>query len=149
MRRNCILVTLPNIFILIAALFAGPLAYSHGGGMAPDSHESGDEQRPDPEQKRRQAEAQDAGKFSGEMHSQIMRSMGELQFTRTTGNVDRDFGSLIITHNQGAIEMAELELKYGKDPQMRTIAQKIVEGQRSDNKTIKEWIDKNRSLNSK
>ena len=33
-----------------------------------------------------------------------------------TGNPDRDFLAGMIPHHQGAIDMAEVELKHGKDP---------------------------------
>jgi uncharacterized protein (DUF305 family) len=39
---------------------------------------------------------------------------------------DRDFTLAMIPHHQGAIEMARLELRYGRDPRLRRLAQGIV-----------------------
>jgi Domain of unknown function (DUF305) len=43
-----------------------------------------------------------------------------------TGDVDRDFALSMIPHHQGAIDMAIAELRYGRNEQLRRIAQEIV-----------------------
>lgn len=43
-----------------------------------------------------------------------------------TGDTDRDFVSHMIPHHQGAVAMAEVELKHGKDPEMKRLAANIV-----------------------
>jgi hypothetical protein len=45
---------------------------------------------------------------------------------KPTGDVDRDFAAMMIPHHQGAIDMAIIELRYGKNEQLRRIAQEIV-----------------------
>ena len=45
---------------------------------------------------------------------------------KPSGDVDRDFVAMMIPHHQGAIEMARLELRYGRDPRLRRLAQGIV-----------------------
>jgi uncharacterized protein (DUF305 family) len=45
---------------------------------------------------------------------------------KQTGNIDRDFVALMVPHHQGAIDMAQAELRYGREPQLRRIAQEIV-----------------------
>ena len=47
-----------------------------------------------------------------------------------TGDPDRDFVTMMIPHHQGAIDMAKALLLYGKDPQMRRLAQEIITDQR-------------------
>ena len=42
------------------------------------------------------------------------------------GNPDHDFAAMMIPHHQGAIDMAKVELLYGKDPVLRRIAQEII-----------------------
>jgi uncharacterized protein (DUF305 family) len=41
-------------------------------------------------------------------------------------DVDRDFVAMMAPHHQGAVDMAVLELRYGKNEQLRRIAQEIV-----------------------
>jgi hypothetical protein len=43
-----------------------------------------------------------------------------------TGDVDRDFVAMMAPHHQGAIDMAQAELRYGHNEQLRRIAQEIV-----------------------
>jgi uncharacterized protein (DUF305 family) len=45
---------------------------------------------------------------------------------KPTGNIDRDFVATMVPHHQGAIDMAEAELRYGRKAQLRRIAQEII-----------------------
>jgi uncharacterized protein (DUF305 family) len=45
---------------------------------------------------------------------------------KPTGNIDRDFVAMMSPHHQGAIDMAISELRYGKNEQLRRIAQEII-----------------------
>ncbi len=49
-----------------------------------------------------------------------------------TGDVDRDFAAMMIPHHQGAIDMAVLELRYGRNEQLRRIAQEIIVDQQQE-----------------
>ena len=43
-----------------------------------------------------------------------------------TGDSDHDFAAMMIPHHQGAVDMAKVELLYGKDPVLRRLAQEII-----------------------
>ena len=43
-----------------------------------------------------------------------------------TGDPDHDFAAMMIPHHQGAVDMAKVELLYGKDPALRRLAQEII-----------------------
>jgi len=43
-----------------------------------------------------------------------------------TGNVDRDFVSMMVPHHQGAIDMAQAALSHGQNASLRRIAQEII-----------------------
>lgn len=49
-----------------------------------------------------------------------------------TGNQDVDFAMMMRIHHQGAIDMAQAELKAGKDPRMTKMARDIISAQRSE-----------------
>lgn len=49
-----------------------------------------------------------------------------------TGDPDRDFAAMMIAHHQGAVEMAEIELRFGRDERLRRLAQGIIVEQRQE-----------------
>jgi hypothetical protein len=60
--------------------------------------------------------------------TKMMISMG----IRPSGDVDSDFVSMMTPHHQGAIEMAEAELRYGRNEQLRRMAQEIIVTQQQE-----------------
>ncbi len=46
-----------------------------------------------------------------------------------TGDPDQDFVAGMLPHHQGAVDMAKVELLYGKDPVLRRLAQEIIVSQ--------------------
>jgi uncharacterized protein (DUF305 family) len=51
---------------------------------------------------------------------------------RPTGDVDHDFVAMMVPHHQGAINMAQAELQYGQNPQLKTIAEEIIVDQQQE-----------------
>jgi hypothetical protein len=49
-----------------------------------------------------------------------------------TGDIDRDFVEMMVPHHQGAIEMAMAVLRYGKNEQIKRLAQKIIVTQKEE-----------------
>jgi hypothetical protein len=43
-----------------------------------------------------------------------------------SGDVDTDFVAMMVPHHQGAIEMAQAELRYGRNEPLRRMAQEII-----------------------
>lgn len=48
-----------------------------------------------------------------------MTKMMDDMAAKPTGNIDRDFVAMMNPHHQGAIDMAVIELRYGKNEQLR------------------------------
>jgi uncharacterized protein (DUF305 family) len=46
-----------------------------------------------------------------------------------TGNADRDFAAAMIPHHQGAIDMARVVLRHGRDPEVKRIAEAVIREQ--------------------
>lgn len=53
------------------------------------------------------------------------KMMTSMQNMKMTGNPDNDF-VMMIPHHQGAIDMAEIEVKYGKDAKLQDMAKVII-----------------------
>ena len=62
-----------------------------------------------------------------------------------TGNADVDFVEGMIPHHQGAVDMANVVLKHGKDETIRELAHRIIIAQESEIGMMKAWIAGRRS----
>jgi uncharacterized protein (DUF305 family) len=75
-----------------------------------------------------------------EAHATMMKDMGK----PLTGNTDVDFVEGMIPHHQGAIDMAKIQLQYGKAPELRKLAQKIIADQEKEIAEMQAWLKKNK-----
>lgn len=56
-----------------------------------------------------------------------------------TGDADKDFVAHMIPHHKGAVEMAQVELKYGKDPELKRLARNIIKAQHEEISFMQRW----------
>lgn len=63
--------------------------------------------------------------FLNESDAAMTKMMNDMM-AKPTGDIDRDFVAMMTPHHQGAIDMAVIELRYGKNEQLRRIAQEII-----------------------
>ena len=75
-----------------------------------------------------QAATPDESAFLAENEAAMTRMMSAME-AKPSGDIDRDFVAMMAPHHQGAIDMAVLELRYGKNEQLRRIAQEIIVSQ--------------------
>jgi uncharacterized protein (DUF305 family) len=66
------------------------------------------------------------------LNASAMNKMMAGMAVKPSGDVDHDFTAMMIPHHQGAIDMAEAELQYGHNEQLRGIAQEIVVEQQQE-----------------
>jgi hypothetical protein len=71
------------------------------------------------------AAVSDEAPFLKENEAAMIKMMSDME-TKPTGDIDRDFVAMMSPHHQGAIDMAISELRYGKNEQLRRIAQEII-----------------------
>lgn len=60
-----------------------------------------------------------------------------------SGNPDADFVCGMIPHHQGAIDMAAVEIRSGRDPKMLKLASDIVRSQSGEIAVMKRWLSRN------
>jgi uncharacterized protein (DUF305 family) len=70
-------------------------------------------------------------RFRADNAAAMDRMMGGMA-ARPSGDADRDFVEMMVPHHQGAIDMALAELRYGRNEQLRRIAQEIIVDQQQE-----------------
>ena len=60
-----------------------------------------------------------------------------------SNDVDVDFVKGMIPHHQGAIDMAKIVLQYGKDVEIRKLAEGVVTAQEGEITFMKDWLARN------
>lgn len=84
-----------------------------------------------------------AGKSAGpamQMHQHMMEGSRQAMRMKSSGDIDRDFATMMRQHHRMGIQMAEQEVQSGKDPEMKELAQKILDSQKEEVKQFDEWL---------
>ncbi|ASY67860.1 CopM family metallochaperone [Sinorhizobium fredii] len=109
---------------LIIAASVGSAAFSQESGHQGMNHNS------------TAAESAPSSRAFAEANAKMHKDM-DIVFT---GNADVDFVRGMIAHHQGAIDMAKVELEYGKDEAIRKLAENIIKAQEAEITMMKEWL---------
>lgn len=79
-----------------------------------------------------------------DMLSDYTRSMtrmhDEMMVGMSYNDPDTAFAKGMLGHHRGAIDMAEIQLKYGKDAAMRQLAQQIITEQQAEIDVLNKWL---------
>lgn len=76
-----------------------------------------------------------------EMHQAMQKMNRDMMGGPMTGDPDKDFAIMMIPHHQGAIDMARIYLKRGKDEKFRKMAEKIIQDQEREIKEMREHLN--------
>ncbi len=78
------------------------------------------------------------------MHQTLKTSMHTMATNMHAGmafnNPDYAFAAGMLPHHVGAVDMAKVELQYGKNPQMRQLATNIIAAQDKEIKEMQQWL---------
>jgi hypothetical protein len=85
--------------------------------------------------------------------SELVASMDKMHMAmgavKRSGDSDVDFVRLMLPHHQAAIDMAKTELLYGKDAQMRRLAQEIITDQQLEIDLMQRWLKQREPASAK
>ena len=118
-KRAITLATTASVAATSLALAHGPSASYHLHGAVPVQYvvDRPDLSREEP--------------FLSENDAAMNKMMADMT-VKPTGDVDRDFVAMMVPHHQGAIDMAKAVLRYGRNEQIRRMAQEIVVTQQQE-----------------
>ena len=78
------------------------------------------------------------------MQQELMQGMNQMHQDMMTAMQYQDpdvaFAAGMLPHHIGAVKMAEVELKYGKDPEMRKLAEDIINAQQAEIEQMQKWL---------
>lgn len=118
-KRVISLATTMTVAVISFAMAPGPMTKSYAGSAVPvqyvTDHPALTAETP----------------FLSENDAAMTRMMADMS-VKPTGDVDHDFVEMMIPHHQGAIDMAKTLLKYGKNEQLRRLAQEIIVTQQQE-----------------
>ena len=96
--------------------------------------------------------AASAGASKVGMHGNIMDSpdlkqsmksgMDNMQQMQMSGDTEKDFALMMKMHHQQALDMAEMQLVLGNSPELKTMASKIISGQKKEIAQFDRWLAK-------
>ena len=73
------------------------------------------------------------------MMAGMTRMRHEMSSAPMTGDADHDFVAMMTPHHAGAIDMAKVELRYGKDPELLRLAHDVVRAQEREIAQMNAW----------
>ena len=83
--------------------------------------------------------------FMSENESAMSKMMTDMM-VKPTGDIDRDFVAMMVPHHQGAVDMAQAELKYGHNELLRRLARQIIANQQNEITVMRLAVDDERPL---
>lgn len=82
------------------------------------------------------SDAKMGGSDKMDMNNEMMNSMNsfmeKMKAVKMNGDFDAEYAGMMIEHHQGAIDMANIELKSGSDETLKKIAQNIITSQTAE-----------------
>lgn len=77
-----------------------------------------------------------------DMMSVMKESNQAMMSMPMTGNPDIDFAMMMRVHHMSAVQMAEIELRDGKEAKMSAMAKKIISSQKKEIKELEQFLAK-------
>ncbi|MEO6731931.1 MAG: DUF305 domain-containing protein [Ferruginibacter sp.] len=79
----------------------------------------------------------------GDLQKSMQAMMDKMKSMQMSGNVDKDFATMMISHHEDGISMASLEVKNGMSGKLKKMAQKEITDQQKDINDFKDWLKDN------
>lgn len=76
-----------------------------------------------------------------DFNTAVHHMMNDMNQVPLTGNAQRDFAVLLKSHHQGAVDIAQAELKNGKDDALKQMAQRISNTYKTEISDLENYVE--------
>jgi len=77
-------------------------------------------------------------------HNELSDMTGEMKTKmsdmKMTGNIDKDFATMMISHHEDAVKMSKDELSHGMNASLKEMAKKGIDEQAKEITEFKNWL---------
>ena len=80
----------------------------------------------------------------GELQKSMSSAMDQMKSMQISGDVDKDFATMMMHHHEHGVAMAKMEVEHGMSSKLKQMAQKSITKQNQEIKELKNWLDGNR-----
>lgn len=85
---------------------------------------------------------------SNAMMKSMQSGMSQMMSMKMTGDPDHDFAMMMKMHHQGAVEMADLEIKQGTNAQAKALASRIKAANQKEIKELTQFLSSHKPMSS-
>ena len=80
----------------------------------------------------------------GDLQKSMQSMMDKMKSMEMTGDIDKDFATMMISHHEDGVTMAKMEVENGMADQLKQMAQKIITDQQKEIKEFQSWLSSKR-----
>ena len=77
----------------------------------------------------------------GELEKSMSDMMSKMKSMQMSGDMDKDFATMMVPHHQSAVSMFEKEIAFGTDAKLKQMAKKGIDEQTKEINEFKAWLD--------
>ena len=77
----------------------------------------------------------------GALQKSTSSAMDQMKSMPMSGDMDKDFATMMIHHHEHGVSMAKMEVKNGMSSKLKQMAQKMITKQNQEIKEFKNWLD--------
>lgn len=81
----------------------------------------------------------DMGKHD-ELSKEMDNMKTDLSKMQMSGNTDKDFATMMISHHEGAVKMSKDELSHGMNTELKQMSKKVIDDQTKEIAEFKSWM---------
>ena len=135
--NNTLIKSTAAALLIISAGTVQAESNTSGDYTSGSSSQSQSQQRGSDDSNRSSGSMQSGSGMQGDHDSMHSGAQSHMQLT---GDADKDFAMRMKMHHQQGVEMAQVQLREGKSPKMKSMAKKMIATQKKEIEQFDKWL---------